>query len=117
MGKATYCSKDQSHTSNRFEWASISREAKQDVNDYMPLCPSCHHKYDYTPERKRNTEIAQQKAQSRRAKKVTLNGQSKTLREWSEVTGLSISTMRVRRWMGQTPEEILKPSKGRNYAN
>lgn len=30
----------------RFEWASISRKNKRDVNDYIQLCPSCHRIYD-----------------------------------------------------------------------
>ena len=30
----------------RIEWASISREAKRDLNDYMALCVKCHRKYD-----------------------------------------------------------------------
>jgi hypothetical protein len=109
VGKATFCSFNKEHKASRYEWASKSRKALRDVSDYMPLCPSCHHKYDYTSERKRNTEMAQKKAQSKRATPVTYKGQSKTLREWSEYTGLNISTLRVRRWRGLPPEKILEP--------
>ena len=30
----------------RFEWASISRKWRRDVNDYVELCPSCHRIFD-----------------------------------------------------------------------
>jgi hypothetical protein len=30
----------------RTEWASISRKALQDLNDYVELCTSCHRRYD-----------------------------------------------------------------------
>jgi hypothetical protein len=48
LGKAyecVYCgsSKDEG---KRIHWASISHEAKRDLNDYMSLCASCHKKYD-----------------------------------------------------------------------
>lgn len=28
------------------EWASISHQAKRDLNDYIPLCAKCHRDYD-----------------------------------------------------------------------
>lgn len=34
---------------NYMEWASISRKAKRDVSDYMPLCVRCHRIYDKNP--------------------------------------------------------------------
>lgn len=46
VGKANYCSKNTTHKSTRYHWANISGLYKRDVNDFMALCPSCHHKYD-----------------------------------------------------------------------
>lgn len=38
--------------SNSVEFASISKKALHDFNDYMPLCRSCHRKYDKTHEKR-----------------------------------------------------------------
>lgn len=50
LGPASYCSNDITHKAKRYEWANISREYKRDLNDYKPLCPSCHRKFDFTEE-------------------------------------------------------------------
>lgn len=50
LGKASFCSNDHTHKSTQFEWANISGEYKKDLNDYKPLCPSCHRKMDFTEE-------------------------------------------------------------------
>ena len=47
-GKATkcqnkYCPKN---LIKRFEWASISKEYKKDIKDYIQLCTSCHRSWD-----------------------------------------------------------------------
>ena len=50
-GKATYCSNKNCNYSNpkRYEWALIhGREYSVNIADYIPLCPSCHRKYDIT---------------------------------------------------------------------
>lgn len=31
----------------KLEWASVSHNAKRDLNDYISLCISCHRKYDH----------------------------------------------------------------------
>jgi hypothetical protein len=46
LGPATHCSNDDTHESKRYEWANISGDYKRDINDYRPLCKSCHSKYD-----------------------------------------------------------------------
>jgi hypothetical protein len=46
LGKPTFCSFNKTHKSKRFEWASISHNAKRDLSDYITLCVSCHRKYD-----------------------------------------------------------------------
>ncbi len=51
LGKATYCSNDETHRSKKYHWANISGEYRRDVNDYKPLCISCHSKYDMTGDR------------------------------------------------------------------
>lgn len=56
-GKATYCSnKDCKHIQAvKFTWALIrGRIYSKDVNDYIPLCYSCHKKYDDTPKIRHN---------------------------------------------------------------
>ncbi len=50
VGPATYCANDETHKSKRYELANISGEYRRDINDYKPLCPSCHRKYDMSEE-------------------------------------------------------------------
>ena len=55
-GNATHCSnKDCSYPNpKRFEWAlKKGREYSLNIEDYIPLCPSCHRKYDFTVEAKK----------------------------------------------------------------
>lgn len=51
-GKASYCSNDKTHISKRYHWANISGKYTRDINDYKPLCPSCHGKMDFTEGRR-----------------------------------------------------------------
>jgi len=46
LGKATHCDLDNSHFSSRYHWASVSREYRRDINDWIQLCPKCHFLYD-----------------------------------------------------------------------
>lgn len=57
-GKASFCTFNKAHKSTKFEWASLSHGFKRDVNDYISLCPSCHRKYDYTDEHRKNLSLA-----------------------------------------------------------
>lgn len=45
LGDPKYCSINKKHN-GQIDWASISGKAKKDLGDYIPLCRSCHLKYD-----------------------------------------------------------------------
>lgn len=45
-GKATKCQRC-GRTDLAVEWANISGKYHRDRKDYMPLCASCHRRYDY----------------------------------------------------------------------
>jgi hypothetical protein len=50
-GKASHCSNPNCEVlkPRRFEWAlKKGRTCSKNIDDYMPLCPSCHRKYDFT---------------------------------------------------------------------
>lgn len=52
-GNASCCSNPECKSINpkRFEWALITgRKYSKDISDYIPLCCSCHRKYDFTEE-------------------------------------------------------------------
>ena len=44
-GKASYC-KHCGKTKGKFHWANKRHTYKRKLNDYIPLCPSCHTFYD-----------------------------------------------------------------------
>ena len=46
LGSADRCSFDPSHTSGRFHWANVSGNYERSIEDWIPLCPTCHKKYD-----------------------------------------------------------------------
>lgn len=46
-GTPSLCEHCGTTTAKRFEWASLSKRYN-DVNDYVRLCQSCHHKMDGT---------------------------------------------------------------------
>jgi|SRR3990167_6014529 len=46
LGKPLICSNCETLNSKRYEWANISLEYKEDVNDWMRLCAKCHDSYD-----------------------------------------------------------------------
>jgi hypothetical protein len=55
-GKATKCSNTdcQSGGQRRYQWAlKTGEEYAKDITKYIPLCPSCHRKYDMTDELKK----------------------------------------------------------------
>jgi hypothetical protein len=45
-GKASKCEKCGT-TQGKYEWANISGEYRRSREDYMELCPSCHHRMDW----------------------------------------------------------------------
>lgn len=53
-GKANNCYFGAKHKSSRYEWANISGKYIEDIHDWISLCPSCHRKFDFTEETRRN---------------------------------------------------------------
>lgn len=49
-GKATLCIWDEKHISSKrgYEWANVSGEYTIDIQDYLPMCVSCHRRFDVT---------------------------------------------------------------------
>jgi hypothetical protein len=47
-GRASYCFNPNclAPNSTRFQWANVSKEYRRDVNDYIPLCATCHKNWD-----------------------------------------------------------------------
>ena len=63
-GKANKCENSKCIYKNpkRFEWALLKgRKYERNRKNYIMLCPSCHRKYDETPERKRKISEANKK--------------------------------------------------------
>ena len=64
-GPATHCSIDPSQQAKRYEWSNISHKYQRSLEDFRPLCPSCHRKYDFTEETRKKISaslIGQQRA-------------------------------------------------------
>jgi hypothetical protein len=47
----------------------------------------------------------------RKAINITINGETHTLKEWAEISGLSLTTISIRIKNGVTGADIIKPSK------
>lgn len=47
-GKAPLCIFDNSHESNNYEWANVTGEYTRNLEDYLPMCQSCHRKFDWS---------------------------------------------------------------------
>lgn len=62
---------------------------------------------NYCPENCRWATRAQQSDNTRRTKRHTYNGETHTLREWSEITGLPLSTLRSRDAVGWDSARLL----------
>jgi hypothetical protein len=43
--ECVYCGKVKDE--GMIEWASVSHQAKRDLNDFIPLCVLCHRQYDF----------------------------------------------------------------------
>ena len=65
LGKAKVCRVCESQ--NWVEWANVDNRYRKDLNDYIPLCRSCHHKRD--AEYRRNVTMDEDKY-----KEITKNG-------------------------------------------
>lgn len=49
-GKAPFCVWDSKHQSTKFEWANVTGKYTTELEDYLPMCPSCHRRFDFTEE-------------------------------------------------------------------
>lgn len=47
LGKPKKCENCGDTTKNKYDWANISGEYKDDITDYIRLCISCHRLYDF----------------------------------------------------------------------
>lgn len=63
---------------------------------------------NYEPRNVRWATVSQQNYNQRRTNKVELNGEIHTLKEWSEITGIPLRTLKYRYYANKKPEEILK---------
>lgn len=46
------------HRAKRYEWANVTENYTSDLENYLPMCPSCHRKFDETDERRRKLSEA-----------------------------------------------------------
>ena len=44
-GRAEFCVWGD-HPATRYNWANVSHEYTRERDDWLPMCPSCHWKYD-----------------------------------------------------------------------
>ena len=54
-GKAPFCIFNQDHKSKHYEWANVTQFVTDDIEDYLPMCISCHRKFDITDSGRRGT--------------------------------------------------------------
>jgi hypothetical protein len=45
-GKADHCTKCGTTTAKRYEWANVDHQYRRNLDDYIPMCQSCHMRYD-----------------------------------------------------------------------
>lgn len=76
-GRASFCARDVSHKSKRFEWSNISGKYKWDSSDYESLCVSCHRKKDIKPDTRyklSQSHMGQVSARKRAVRRFTKDG-------------------------------------------
>lgn len=72
---------------------------------------------NYCPENCRWATRKEQTVNRRSTLFLTYKGETKTLKEWSELTGINYQTIRYRKIMGKTPDEILNIQKEKTAWN
>jgi hypothetical protein len=83
-GRPSLCEKcGMTDISKRYHWANITGNYT-DTNDYIRLCPPCHHAMDKPYLKKPNTIL------------VTFGNDTKTVSEWAKVFGIDKGAMRRR---------------------
>ena len=70
---------------------------------------------NYTPDNCRWATNKEQQRNRRNNRHVTINAETKTVSEWSEVSGVNSSAIYARLNRGCVGEEIIKPSLGQEY--
>lgn len=45
-GKPNHCENCGSQGKSKYQWANVDRKYRRVLEDYIPMCPSCHKKYD-----------------------------------------------------------------------
>ncbi len=69
---------------------------------------------NYEPDNVRWATATQQNYNQRRTVRVAFNGEIHTLKEWREITGIPLYTLKYRYYSGKTPNEILERKKMKN---
>lgn len=57
LGRDSFCESCGTEEDRRYEWANISGEYKEEVEDWLRMCVPCHRKFDMTDEWKHNMSI------------------------------------------------------------
>jgi len=65
---------------------------------------------DYCPENCRWATRSVQSRNTRRARTITFNGQTKHICDWAEALGINADRLRARKEAGLTPEQIFDPA-------
>ena len=97
-GRADKCENDKCDYKNpkRYEWALIKGKAHEKKREnYIMLCPSCHRKYDYTEEHRKNISKARKGCKALNKKAVILNGEEEfeSISKAAEFFGVSVGTI------------------------
>lgn len=64
---------------------------------------------NYEPSNCRWVTIIEQNRNKRNSHNITINGEIHNCKEWSEISGISYSTIRTRFYAGWSPEDLLLP--------
>lgn len=99
-GNATKCENPRCQFKNpkRFEWAlKKGKIYSKNIKDYIQLCPSCHRKYDETPERRENLSksLTGRKLSKLHRERVALSNKDKSKKS---IHQLSLDGVKVREW-------------------
>lgn len=90
FGKADRCEYCKTLDAPRYEWSNISHKYTRDRSDWRMLCPSCHHKEDYTDRQRESVGARSRKP----VRQFTKDG--KLIAEYPSVIAASRATNIVR---------------------
>jgi hypothetical protein len=97
-GKAVKCENNlcKSNKPKRYEWALLKgNDYKKDRKNFIQLCPSCHRKYDFTENQRKNLSDSKKGKEAKNKIKVILNKELifNSITDASIKTGLCISSI------------------------